>query len=544
MPAVFTSRSLDAASGYFYYLKKVGTTDTSVSVTLPTNVATRLPRPWWAYFKRRIFVAGMFSKPLIFAENYRLYTVGITAPTTAPTIAAGAGTGLTGDYIGYYTFAHYIDSTLVHESAPSPGSASVTLANQDRSWTGIPATAPDPRVNAIHLYVSVAGGTAKFVAKLSLGTTATVENVGDDSLLEESSNKRGVPPYSLFMEPYHRRMFYVDPAHPERLYFSELDEPESVYSLSWFSTQGAEHITGIKVVRGQLIVFTRNATYLVDGYDTEDLSMLKISPTIGCIAPYSILNINEVLYFLSEKGLFTYDGATFRFIMDPLFSFFQTDYLANIGLYADSIGCEDRQHDSYHLLIPKATGFRYVADYGTSAVEANQMPKYSFFKRTRKDYVIGTVRGIMVTGSDDGYLRFENVVSDVTDDDDSYQKLFFFRGRHDYEGDVGWEEAIGKRWIDIDVFMRCEESGWVLRGYAGAETAYGTAGAYPGYTAFVNLSLNQGFVGKSHHHFRPVALSGQGVTLTISAALAASDDLELYGYGLSHIGGANSRPRT
>jgi hypothetical protein len=543
MPAVFTSRSLDSANGYFYWLQVVSGIDTAVSVALPPEVSTRTQRPWWAYYKRRIYCAGMFSKPLLFAEDYKLYTVGIAAPTTAPTLAAGAGTGLTGSYIGYYTYAHKIGSTLVHESSLSPGSATVALTNQNRSWTGFPTTSPDSRVNTIRFYVSVAGGLPKFVMEKTIGDTDTItENVGDDLLVEEGSTARGVPPYSLYMEPFHNRMFYVDPAHPDRLYFSELNEPESVDDLSWIATQGAETIMGIKVVRGQLIVFCRTSTYLVQGHDDDDLSMIRLSPVIGCVAPYSIVNINEVLYFIGERGIFTYDGGSFRYISADVYGPWALDYAADPGVYADAIGCENRFNSCYHLLIPTATGYRYVADYGLTAVDVNQKPRFSFFKRTRKDYVIGLVRGRMTTGSDEGYVRFEDEIDNTDDDGDAYQKKYVIQTRVEYDGDLGFEELSGKRWIEIDIFLKAELSGWQLRAFAGSDQVVFSNS--PQYNTFVSLSHKDGYVAKSHHQFRPTALSGQGLMLLITAVNTSYLDYQFTGYGLSYIPGANMRLRT
>lgn len=546
MTAVFTSRLPSAATGYWEYLKKVGTTDTAVSVTVPSNVTCRTLRPWWAAYKRRIYAAAMFSRPLVFCEDYKLYSVGIAAPTVAPTLAAGAGTGLTGSYIGYYTFAHKIGDTLVHESSLSPGTSTVVLANQNRSWTGFPTSAPDPRVNYIRLYVSVAGGTPKFVMEKAIGDSDTItEAIADAFLLEEGSSARGVPPYSLYIEAYHGRMFYVDPAHPDRLYFSELNEMESVDDLSWIPTQGGETITGIRVVRGQLVVFCRNVTYIVQGFDDNDLTMDRISPAIGCIAPYSIVNINEVLYFMSERGVFTYDGSAFRYTMRDLFDFFIGDFGTWKNEYPDAIGCENRRNGSYHLLIPKSTGYRYVGDYGLSSVDALTEPNWSFFRRNRFDYVVGLVRGEMATGSDDGYVRFEDVVADTDDDGDTYQKKYVIQTRCEFNDSVGWEELAGKRWVEISLFLKAELSAWTIKAYAGSEqTAFAVGGSdQPQYETTVQGSQLTGFLAKSHHLFRPEALSGKGVMLRIEATGAANNDFLFMGYELAHTGGANMRSR-
>ena len=83
---------------------------------------------------------------------------GIEAPTTAPTLAVGSLTGLTGDFNAKYTYARKVGSVVVSESNPSPAaSAATTLSNESLSvtWTA----SSDAQVTHVRVYRTTAGGS-------------------------------------------------------------------------------------------------------------------------------------------------------------------------------------------------------------------------------------------------------------------------------------------------------------------------------------------------------------------------------------------------
>lgn len=532
------TRSYDA---YLYWGSRNGITGaySFTAITLPTGVAATISRPTFTMLPggNRVVITGMLEPSIVITEDLVANILGIAAPTQAPTLAAGGGTGLTGAYIGYYTYAHKIGPLLVAESSPSPGSVTLNLVNQNRVWTGLPTTPDNPRVTHLRLYVSIAGAVGRFITEFAIGISTTTEAISDASVLEEVSVRRGVPPYTYYAEAYHDRVYYAgDPTHPERIWFSELNEPESVYVLNYINTHGGEAVTGLKSVRGELLIFTRNATYMLTGFDNDDLTLVKISPVIGCIASHSIINVNEVLFFASEQGKYSYDGE-FHYIMDDLMDYWRDDYNLSPALYQDAISVDDRENSCTHMLIPKATGFRYVAYYLPMNNAASQ-PWYSIFKRTRKDYTVGILGGALCTGSDDGYIRQENVTSNTTDDSDALLKRITIQTRHELGDDVGEEERYGKRWTDLDFFVESDNTAWTLSGYTGMEAAFGATTAYG---ATVPASLATGFTAKSHHHFRPIRLTGTGVTLRIQ--VSSPSGFKFRGFGADFTSGIEARPR-
>lgn len=105
----------------------------------------------------------------------------VPPPSTAPTAALGAATGLTGTYSYKVTF---VRGGTGEETDASAQSNNVTPANQKLDVTAIP-TSPDSRVTARRLYRTAAGGaTWLFRATIPDNTTTTFSNdeLADGSL--------------------------------------------------------------------------------------------------------------------------------------------------------------------------------------------------------------------------------------------------------------------------------------------------------------------------------------------------------------------------
>jgi hypothetical protein len=87
---------------------------------------------------------------------------GLDAPTDAPTLGVGAGTGLTGEYNVRYTYVRKVGQAVVAESNPSdPAGDSIVLSNNSLS-VGIGAPS-DPQVTHARLYRTVSGGSLYYL---------------------------------------------------------------------------------------------------------------------------------------------------------------------------------------------------------------------------------------------------------------------------------------------------------------------------------------------------------------------------------------------
>lgn len=77
-------------------------------------------------------------------------------------------------------------------------------------------------------------------------------------------------------------------------------------------------ITGAAALNGKIVIFKKNTfyTFNVGGAVDQttlalvhDFSLKQIDENIGCVAPRSIVSLGNVVLFLSDKGIYAYDGT-------------------------------------------------------------------------------------------------------------------------------------------------------------------------------------------------------------------------------------------
>jgi hypothetical protein len=112
-----------------------------------------------------------------------------------------------------------------------------------------------------------------------------------------------------------RLCFFGNPQHPDYLFFSDIASKEYIpyfYTLQ-FTNDLQEPVNAITKFMNILVVQSPSYTWGIKGDSPLPLSELEgqiyqkitINPTIGCIAPHSVKNVRNQLYFLSKEGIFT-----------------------------------------------------------------------------------------------------------------------------------------------------------------------------------------------------------------------------------------------
>lgn len=523
------------------------------ALTLPTGVTGYPIHSEHAQYKLRHYLVGAFSSNLTFLEETQtVVTTGISAPTAAPGLATGAAGLLTGSVIAYLTFKHKLsDGTLVAESDPSPASSTVVFASQQASITSIPTTGADARTTHVGIYFSVDGASARFAADEPYGTASTTINIAVGSLGVVVPSNHGVPPVAIHIAKYHDRMWYVSRTNQERIYYSEIGEPEAVGSSSYLLTRDGEASTGIARVRDQLATFCYRCTYDIQGYTSSDFNVRKVHPEWGCISAPSIVNIAERLFFAAEDGVCIYDGASFLYTMKDIRSYWADDRLANIARYNDLAAANDRQKHVYRLLLRKETSpksFYYVGHY--LGLEEGKPIRWTFDVRTREDEAVGEVDGgsgklQSHTGSCDGYIRQENVDSNADDDGDSYAKKYIVRPGVDLFDDVGagGEITMGKTFTDMDLFMESDSAAPTLKLYPGEENALDALNPAQTITLPTGASSSgsQTFLGRQQWPLSLVGISGVGLGFQLEGSSATG--VKYRGWDTYWKDGPGTRPR-
>ncbi len=107
---------------------------------------------------------------------------------------------------------------------------------------------------------------------------------------------------------------YVEMDYPTGLRWSEPYKPFFIKGESFTEYKGGRIGTGLETNYGNLVLFTEEscARYTVQALNPPISRVDELSPEVGCIAPNSMVNYNNTLYFLSWKGWMLYDNNIFK----------------------------------------------------------------------------------------------------------------------------------------------------------------------------------------------------------------------------------------
>lgn len=102
-----------------------------------------------------------------------------------------------------------------------------------------------------------------------------------------------------------------DPDNPSRLYYSGGGDNITDFTIGGgggfidISKNDGQKITGSIVFKNSLIVFKEESIYQFE-FDSSGLpSVTQINPAIGCVAPRSIVAVENDIFFASRRGIFT-----------------------------------------------------------------------------------------------------------------------------------------------------------------------------------------------------------------------------------------------
>lgn len=517
-----------ADDGTLYTKTPAGTTFSAR--TVPTGCTPQTNVPSFAKFRRTTVIAGRYDRMVTYRDDLdTFYPIGITPPSVKPTLAVVAGTGtIDGDIIGYYTFVQKSGGIVICESAPSPPSDTVTADRDGQiNWTAIAATA-ETRVTHVRLYRSDGGLDARQLAEFAIGTTAYTDTSAFLSLGQVMVDSGGVPPYTAYNRTYKGRVYYAgDPDHPDYIWFSNAEDPENVDAESFFRTASGEAVTGLGTQGDTLLIFTANTADQFRELGTDDFAKRQASTSIGCINHRSIVQIHDRIWFASQAGIYVYDGS-FRYVTADLKTFWKDEYAAHRTEYEACFAADDRPENCYILSIPFSDHtFRWVAYYLPFEPEVgggDSQPWWFFDYRTRVDKALGlltygSIRYRLYVGSDDGYLRQEDVDSNANDDGDTYAKALTLQTKLYLMDDPGGDSEEGKKLIRLWSYVEGENNAWTVKAYGGDESA-GDQLTYNWKDDVAASLLNTGghiYVAKTVHPHIPEQVTGRGFQFVYTA---------------------------
>lgn len=175
----------------------------------------------------------------------------------------------------------------------------------------------------VGIYRTIDNGINFFkVGDVQNGTTVFVDNVSDANLVdgqvlytEGGIVENDPPPLAKVVHCKEHLTYYAntteaDGLHPNRLYQSSPDDPDSVPAT--FFTDLDDDIVAVSSMQDVTVILGRKFTYRLDG-NFDDLGRgslvtMKIGDTAGCVSSQSVVSTTEGIFWAGPDGFYWSDG--------------------------------------------------------------------------------------------------------------------------------------------------------------------------------------------------------------------------------------------
>ncbi len=275
-------------------------------VSLPSalSVFTAGALVGFSEFQNYVFMGNGGAAPYKYnGTNFTRHGIPMPSSNTL-SLASGNSGGLTGDY--RYKFS-YVNSALV-EGDVSSATATFTAAAATISVTSIPTAAASLGIIARRLYRTQAGGSS-YALVTSIGNntdTSYSDTVADGSLTTAAPTDQGEPPNYQVVKYHAGRLFVNDPANPNYIVWSEVDNPYVFKADSFIKIGDAtsDLVVTFEPYDQHLVVFCRNSVFILYMPSTDDADwvLLRTRSPYGCRSPFGVAAERNRLIFAATEA--------------------------------------------------------------------------------------------------------------------------------------------------------------------------------------------------------------------------------------------------
>lgn len=231
---------------------------------------------------------------------------------SAPTISNVARTGTTGTY----TYSYKVTAVTANgETTPSAADSEVAnVAELDNSTYMTVTWGAVTGAIGYNVY-GRKDGSWYFLAYVEGNGSTTYADKGQDSPQEfftppEGNSTGGQK--GKYIAVYKDSLFIAgDPDNPSRLYYSGGGDKIEDFTIGGgggfidISKNDGQTITGMIVFKDSLLVFKERSIYKFS-FTTSGLPQVEqVNPAIGCVAPRSIVAVENDVFFAGEDGVYT-----------------------------------------------------------------------------------------------------------------------------------------------------------------------------------------------------------------------------------------------
>ncbi len=236
------------------------------------------------------------------------------------------------------------------------------------------------------LYRTVAGGTRYYwLAKIHDNETTTfVDNIPDSMLGSELQEDHDVLPNGRLSCWWDNKLWVSGKrldedgvamdAEENLVYYSRTDEPEhfDIANRCVIIRKGdtGDEISGMIPYKDNLYVFKRNSIYIIQKKSYGLYGRYLIDTDIGCVAPWSLIEVNNLLMFLSYRGWELYNG------FEPYSMVFSVPLIRTL----DTIDTSEKDNFSEPTLSQASDHF-YIADEDNQRVKKHLCSDLSYVSK-------------------------------------------------------------------------------------------------------------------------------------------------------------------
>ena len=248
------------------------------------------------------------------------YQWGIEPPTTAPTLAAGASTGLTGTYNVKYTYVRKSGTTVISESNPSPAGTAVDLNDESLSitWTA----SSDSQVTHVRIYRTLADGEIYYYSdEVAIGSVTLDDDNADSALstLVETDHDRPPTGGECVAGPLFNG--YVFMSVGSNLWWSDPQQPEYWPTTNYVECAGPdEPITALCEFDGRLYAFSKYGCWHIQGTGTGTFLPIRLPVSAGAANKQSVVPVvGRGIYHTGQDGIYQIAGGVDKGVTDSRF---------------------------------------------------------------------------------------------------------------------------------------------------------------------------------------------------------------------------------
>lgn len=232
---------------------------------------------------------------------------------SAPTISSVTRTGGSN---GSYTFSYKIRAKTNVGSTACSAAVSATIDQAELDSTHYMTIAWSAVTNATGYEIyGRKDGFWFYMGEVEGQATTSYRDDGTDTpneAFEATDVDTTEGPIASYIAVYKDSLFLAgDPSHPSRLYYSGGGDQVNNFTISGgggfldISRDDGQKITGLVLFKDKLIVFKEDSIYQFSFTSSGLPQIAQVTSSIGAVAPRSIVVVENDVFFLSRRGVFS-----------------------------------------------------------------------------------------------------------------------------------------------------------------------------------------------------------------------------------------------